>query len=347
MRCYNFFVTPCIGTVYFNHKYGCQKCFAVGSYDANVRRTYFSDFGKNKRTDLDFRTRSQPIHHREKSVLEDLQNINGQPLIDMIKSFPTSDPLHLLEEGVMKKLLFIWRKGTSIFKKKWSNQIQLYVSTLISFLNKELPSKINRKVRALQFINYWKATEFRTMLLYYGIVIFKDVLDGQTYIHFLQLCLATRICSSKTYLKNINFKNVARKLFEAFCNNFVKIDGRDSVVSNVHNIAHIFDDVDNFGSLTEISTYPFENHLRDIKLRIQPSKTPLNQVTHRLSEMFLNQQEGRIDFNLRKYAKDIWVPELKYQLKESNQPTFRFIRITPNVFLSNKKFGQVVFNQIE
>lgn len=59
--------------------------------------------------------------------------------------------------------------------------------------------------------------------------------------------------------------------------------------------------------------------------------------------MFLDQQEGRIDFNLRKYAKDIWVPELKYELKESNQPTFKFIRITPNVFLSNKKFGDKWF----
>lgn len=156
-------------------------------YDATVKRMHFSDFGKGKRTDKSFRDRSQPIHHKERSILEDLRNIDGSPLVDMIKSFPTSDPLHLLDEGVMKRMFRCWTKGTSIFKKKLSKQNIDSLNTQIFLMNKELPNDINRKVRSLQFIKFWKATEFRTTLLYLGIVLFKDVLDEIEYDHFLHL----------------------------------------------------------------------------------------------------------------------------------------------------------------
>lgn len=47
------------------------------------------------RTDELFRSRFQPGHHKGDSILERLP-------IDMIKAFPTSDSLHLLDLGVMK-----------------------------------------------------------------------------------------------------------------------------------------------------------------------------------------------------------------------------------------------------
>lgn len=164
----------------------------------NVRRMCFPTFDAMKRTDSAFRNRQQPIHHKEYSLLEDLRNIDGEPLIDMIQRFLTSDPLHLLEEGVMKRLLRIWAKGTTIYKKKWSKpQIASFDINTLTW-NKELPSDINRKVRVMQFVKFWKATEFRTILLYYGLAAFKDLLGAKEYIHFLHLCLAIRIYSCRT-----------------------------------------------------------------------------------------------------------------------------------------------------
>lgn len=328
-----------LGVVYFNHKNGCQKCFGVGTYDHSVRRVCFADFSQTKRTDKSFRDRLQPIHHKERSVLEDLMNIDGSPLIDMIKSFPTSDPLHLLDEGVMKRMINIWIKGTTIYRKKWSREVILSLSSQILLWNKEFPSDINRKIRALQFVKFWKATEFRSILLYLGIVAFKDILDQESYIHFLNLCLASRICSSRTYVRNLSFKRVARRSFEIFCTNYVRIYGNNAVVSNIHNIAHIFDDVDHFGSLSGISTYPFENHLREIKLRVRPSNTPIQQVTRRLAEMFLEKPTEEINFGIRKLKSRSWVPEMRYEFNLSNKSVFKYIRITPNVFLSTKKLG--------
>lgn len=57
---------------------------------------YYARIDCELRNDSDFRTRKQVEHHKEDSLLEKLP-------IDMIRCFPTSDPLHLLELGIMKR----------------------------------------------------------------------------------------------------------------------------------------------------------------------------------------------------------------------------------------------------
>lgn len=91
--------------VYFNHRFGCTKCMTPGTFFRPVRRMSFhripnteQEREQEHRTDLTFRNRLQPQHHHEeKSILENLP-------IDMVAGFPSSDPLHLLELGIMKRL---------------------------------------------------------------------------------------------------------------------------------------------------------------------------------------------------------------------------------------------------
>lgn len=91
------------GIVSHNHRYGCQKCMIVGKYFRRVwRMSYYRIPVTNEeravqlRTNIGFRERQQPEHHREDSLLESLP-------IDMVKAFPVSDSLHLLDLGVMKR----------------------------------------------------------------------------------------------------------------------------------------------------------------------------------------------------------------------------------------------------
>lgn len=168
----------------------------------------------NKRTDRGFRDRLDKIHHKEKSLLEDLMNADGFPMLDMVKQFPVSDPLHLLDEGVMKKCINIWLKGTkSNPKVKWST-VALVNKQILDW-NRELPSDFNRKMRSLQYLAHWKATEFRHVLLYVGIVAFKDKLTEPEYLNFLRLCLVVRLCSCETYVNA--YKNIAQTLLNEFC----------------------------------------------------------------------------------------------------------------------------------
>lgn len=89
------------GTVLFNHKNGCQKCIVVGVYNREFRNVSFPNINASRRTDELFRNRIQSTHHKEDSPFENLG-------IDMIMAFPTSDPLHLLELGVMRRCLYRW-----------------------------------------------------------------------------------------------------------------------------------------------------------------------------------------------------------------------------------------------
>lgn len=90
------------GVVGHNSYNGCQKCMAEGVYSYEKKKMCFPRIATSDRerenemrTDVRFRQRYQPQHHEKESALEKLP-------IDMIRSFPTSDSLHLLKLGIMK-----------------------------------------------------------------------------------------------------------------------------------------------------------------------------------------------------------------------------------------------------
>lgn len=74
-------------------------------------------------------------------------------------------------------------------------------------------------------------------------------------------------------------------------------------------ISHILEDVDEFGSLNEISTYPFENFLHEIKLRVHPTNLSLEQISRRLIEISLSSKQ-KINLDTRKFENAAWAPEL-------------------------------------
>lgn len=91
---YNYIVyIQLLGTVNFNHRYGCQKCSVEGKYYNDFRTMSFGNINAIRRTDTMFRNREQPEHHKIDSMIEQLN-------IDMIESFTIADPLHLLELGI-------------------------------------------------------------------------------------------------------------------------------------------------------------------------------------------------------------------------------------------------------
>lgn len=73
--------------VYSNtHRKVCYPRIAITEREKEAER----------RTDERFRSRYQPEHHNGYSVVEKLP-------IDMIRQFPTSDSLHHLDLGIMKR----------------------------------------------------------------------------------------------------------------------------------------------------------------------------------------------------------------------------------------------------
>lgn len=249
----------------FNGQHGCHKCTTVGEFSYISNTNIFRKTECEKRTDAGFRLKLYEGHHKSDSPLLKLN-------IDMIKQFPVADSLHLLHLGVMKRLLLGWRDGT--FRNsdtKWpartTNALTVYLNGL------RMPSEFA----------FWKGTEYRTFLLYIGIVALKECLPNEAYVHFLLVACSVTICSSKQYIQMLP---VARAMLLQFIEIFGEIYGEHHITSNIHNLAHLVDDVEYFGELDTFSSYPFENALYRIKTIIRQGNQPLVQVAKRLMENF-------------------------------------------------------------
>ncbi|XP_055306815.1 uncharacterized protein LOC129571070 [Sitodiplosis mosellana] len=312
------------GTVNFNHTNGCQKCKVTGSKSAEAKRMYYAEIGCSPRTDIEFRNREHSSHHKERSVLEELE-------IDMIKAFPTSDPLHLFELGIMKRLLKVWLFGDVGYGRKWLKIDIVQINTLLRDMNKDKPREIHRSIRCLDDFKFWKGTEFRSFLLYYGIAVLKNYLPEDVYRHFLILVCATTICYTDVYRV---FLPLSKIWFSRYIENYADIYGIHSIGSNVHLLNHVCDDVEMFGNLNDISTYAFENRLNFLKLRLKQPNLPLEQISRRIVELSLDYD----DF----YScsiKNVAFPQYKHSEIRDGTQIFKEIIINGDCTFSSKRIA--------
>lgn len=277
----------------FNSKHGCQKCTIVGKYSHISHTVVFTKIELPLRTDELFRAKQYPGHQKVETPLTKLP-------INLIKDVVVADPLHLLELGVMKRLINGWRTGDLGYTTKWSKNDKMEISEFL--LKIQMPSEIHRDILTLKEIANWKGLEFRNFLNYYGVAVLVNFLPNKHYEHFLQLFCAVTICSSEKYLCHLN---VAKILFKQFIIDYKTLYGSEFITSNVHNLEHVVDDVARFGVLSSISAYPFENCLYTIKKMLRAGKHPLVQIVNRLTErLFIP------DFNFKNH-------------QQSSQPVIR------------------------
>ncbi|XP_053678673.1 uncharacterized protein LOC128729051 [Anopheles nili] len=88
--------------------------------------------------------------------------------------------------------------------------------------------------------------------------------------------------SSEKYRQNWH---LAAKVLEDFVDEFGKIYDEKYLTSNVHNLLHVYDDVENYGVLGTTSSYPFENHLQFLKKIVRGGSKQLEQPINRLIEL--------------------------------------------------------------
>lgn len=159
------------------------------------------------RTDESFRERKQIEHHKNpRSILEELYDC------DMVADFVTSDPLHLLDLGIMKRCLIRWVDGTKSYRSKFTTATVNRANIVLLQLNNEMPTEIHRAVRNLSTVHFWKGTEFRTFLLYLGVIVLKDAVPIIEYDHFMLLSLAVKLCSSDAYQSIVHKTELVEKL---------------------------------------------------------------------------------------------------------------------------------------
>lgn len=290
----------------------------------------FPEINKCLRTNSSFLERNDPQHHHRYTCVEALP-------IDMIKDFVISDPLHLLELGIMRKLLNIWIKGTVNKNLQLQKNVITQLDNDLLHCNRSLPSEIHRSVRSVEWLKYWKGSEYRTILLYIGIVVLKKHLRSDIYEHYLYLFCAVVICSVDSYK---HFLPVAKIFFNIYVELYKELYGVHSISINVHNLSHVVDNVERFGNLNSISTYPFENVARHLKLKLKQGNKSIEQAALRLSE--LNLLRTKENLNIQKVNENICLKFPFESSENSKYVAYNYISFADVIF-SNKKFGDKWF----
>lgn len=242
---------------------------------------------------------------------EDEEFLLGKSLLLKIPHFgPVTnvplDYMHLVCLGVVKRLVLFWIEGKPLPIRLPSNVINK-ISERLLHCRTTTPIEISRRPRSLSEIHHWKATEFRTFILYLGPVVLKSQFDDGRYINFLSLHIPIRILCSHTLIKNEELLQYAERLLDHFVRQFAIIYGTDKVSHNVHNLIHMTRDVRNFGTLDDYSAFRFENYMSSIKKLIRKNDKPLQQLNRRYCELTALQKTADecFDFKLKEEYHDL------------------------------------------
>lgn len=249
--------------------YGCERCCRKGKY-RNSRIVYDRFIKFDLYSDETFRRKQYANHHTDTSILEQLR-------IDMIFSIPL-DYMHLCCQGVMKKLLLMWNE---LMPFKLKPSVLKKVSRRLRKLSVYIPDDFNRKIRDLNYLRQWKATEFRQFLLYVGPVVMKGILSDSKFEHFVLFHVSVYILCSTSASEWVK---VAESYLCRFVDEFSINYSKDGCIFNVHMLTHLAGDALIHGKLDEFSAFPFENYMSKLKRLIRCQNHFLAQIIHRVLE---------------------------------------------------------------
>lgn len=249
----------------------CERCTVHGLHFND--RVVYNEMDAELRTDRGFAENRYPEHQVDISPLNDICQ-------ELVSSF-SLDYMHLVCLGVVRRMVNFWKRGPK--KCKLGTRCLDTISDDLVNLRPFIPNDFARKPRSLKELDRFKATEFRTLLLYTGPVVLMTSLSSPMYINFMSLSVAMRILLSPKYC--VLYCDYARQLLRYFVSHCEAIYDKIMLVYNVHGLLHLADDVEKHKcSLDKVSAFPFENYMQTIKRYVRSPTHPLVQVANRLHE---------------------------------------------------------------
>lgn len=256
-----------------NGLHGCERCCAKAVHRGRV---CFNEFNAELRSDEDFDNQTyEGTHQTGVSPFATVFNcVTGFSL----------DYMHLVCLGTLRRMIKFWKSDKSS-KFRLSAAHQNGISTALEHLHGHLPSEFARQPRSLHESDRWKATEWRQLLLYTGVVVLSGILPMTYYHHFMCLCVSMSILLDDDDEFRAQYIEYARRLLISFVKESKNLYGETFISYNVHSLIHLADDCINFNtSLNEQSAFPYENFLGRLKRLVRNGNNPIAQVGKRLSE---------------------------------------------------------------
>lgn len=257
----------------FNGEFGCSTCLNPGIYQ-NRSRIYMP-----QKFSLRTQRGIQSCAASAVSIGESVNGIKGysvlSSIVDVVDSVPV-DYMHAVLEGVTRWLLHRW------FDSKHHGEafyLGRYLKAIDQALIKQCPpNEISRAPRAIELhLNYWKASELRSWLLYYSLPLLLQYLPSLYFHHFALLVCAMHILLQDT-LTEIAI-SAAEQALTDFLNLLPTLYGDNSCTANAHSLSHIPKYVRMWGPLWTHSAFGFENKNGHIKNMFHSKSSITDQLT--------------------------------------------------------------------
>ncbi|XP_046394605.1 uncharacterized protein LOC124162203 [Ischnura elegans] len=262
----------------------CEKCTVIGEWVED--RVTYAELNCPLRTDESFQRRDQLEHHLHAPGADIDDHDNGEwrtPLeqigTGMVSQFRL-DSFHLVYGGVFKRLVGAWILWPGPWKLN-RNAFSEISDKLVS-IKSCFPCEFNRPPRNLQEWKLYKGTEWRRLLCYDGMLVFKHrAFNVNIYKQFLLLHCAIFILASPYHVQQNENIEKAEELLEAFIKHCASTYGKRFISYNVHSLKHLGNECREHGALEEFSTFKFENKLKSLKESLRSGHKPLQQLAFR------------------------------------------------------------------
>lgn len=257
--------------------YACDYCETKGEHYA-THGVVYPQRSAPLRTDAKFRTASTEAYkcHLMGRDRSPLLGIAGFDVISDV----TPEYMHTVTLGVMKKNMGMWCNRSSEHKVRVEDVQNM--SDRLMDCSEWCPREMGRKPRGLNQRDKFKATEWRSILLYTGFFIFKGILTDERYQHHLLLACSMKILLSDALCSK--YHDVAKRMLNRYVKQYVVLYGRDNIVYNVHMLIHFADAAHSHGSLERIGAFAFESYMSSLRAVVRKPKQTLTQVVKREAE---------------------------------------------------------------
>jgi hypothetical protein len=163
--------------------------------------------------------------------------------------------MHVSLQGSFKTMV-------NIFFNSENSRLDFYLGRRVTTFDKtllsiRLPIETARSTRSINERANYKANEWRTLLFYLAVPLFKSLLPANYFKNFIKYIIFMRLlCQESISVEEIDDSQM---LINSFCKEFQNLYGDTYMSYNLHAHLHLPNQVLNFGPLNKYSCFTFEN----------------------------------------------------------------------------------------
>ena len=251
-------------TMQFNGKYGCSKCLQPGETCKTSEKGHCHVFPfKAENPCGPKRSHAGCLEDVNTAVQNNTicRGIKGPSFLQCLTCYDLVegtciDYMHGILLGVTKLLLSLWFLPEH-------NSKAFSLATFVGLIDKRLknikpPNNITRLPRSIKdHLKYWKASEFRSWLLYYSLPVLRDIQSEDYFQHYLLFVNAIFILLQDSIMP-VDIDR-SESILKHFCCLFAALYGDRYMTCNVHQLLHLPEMVRQMGPLWAYSCFSFEN----------------------------------------------------------------------------------------